>query len=402
MKVLLITARYPFGPAAEAFLSDEVNELIRQGVNLELLPSLRRGQLRPEAAGLSVRRESLAAVSVLLGALLCVFQRPRQVTSMLVALLTDPVHLPKNLLVVPLGLDLGRRVASEQFDHIHGHWLSTSGTLAWIIHRISGVPFSITAHRWDIFARNLIRPKGRDAQFIRFISESGLRAFQELVESPRAPLRVIHLGVRLPGARASARPSRDNEPFRVASVGNLIPVKGHRYLIDAVATLARAGSSISVDLCGEGYLLYELEEQVKKLAVGDRVSFRGQLPRQALLESYARGDYDCVVLPSVDNGGGEHEGIPVSLMEAMSHRVCVVSTRTGGIPELIEDRVSGLLVGDKSGSELAGALRELETHPDLRESLARRGAEQVKERFEVERTVAELVAAIAAVPARGS
>jgi glycosyltransferase involved in cell wall biosynthesis len=84
-------------------------------------------------------------------------------------------------------------------------------------------------------------------------------------------------------------------------------------------------------------------------------------------------DADALVLPSVPTADGRREGIPIVLMEAMSSGLAVVASRMAGIPELVEDRVGGLLVEPGDTAALADALMELARDPDLRDRLGRRG-----------------------------
>lgn len=393
MKVLLVTSRFPFSDSSESFLVDEVEELRQQGIRLEILPMLRPDLRRPGAQGLVVREESLLAPKVVWDALAWAIRHPRRFGRILARICHEPRHAPKNLVVVPLGIAMGRRCATEGFDHIHAHWLSTSGTLAWVINLVSGTPFSITAHRWDIFDRNLIQEKADRASFIRFISQSGKEAFERVAGVERSNLHVIHLGIRTKTHSPVARDVPVGH-LRVASVGSLIPVKGHRYLVDAMSQMIGTGTAVSLDIFGEGDLREQLQQQISAQGLEQVVTLQGHVTRGELLAKYAAGCYDCVVLPSIDSGDGEHEGIPVALMEAMNHGICVVATRTGGIPELITDGESGVLVSDKSSTTLAAALLELARHPPARRALGAAGQRKVLAEFDATSTAGQLIRAM--------
>jgi glycosyltransferase involved in cell wall biosynthesis len=171
-------------------------------------------------------------------------------------------------------------------------------------------------------------------------------------------------------------------PTRLVAVGSLLPVKGQRHLVEAVAQLRDRGVDTSLDIYGDGPLHDELSRQVSDLGLDDRVVLRGVRPRDELAAAYARGDYDVFVMPSVDLGGGEHEGVPVSIMEAMAVGVPVVATDTGGIPELVVDGVTGLLVPQQSPSALADAVARISADRGLALRLGTAGAHHVREEFD--------------------
>jgi len=105
---------------------------------------------------------------------------------------------------------------------------------------------------------------------------------------------------------------------------------------------------------------------------------------------YEKGEVDVVVLPSTDLGDGVHEGIPVSLMEAMSYGIPVISTTTGGIPELLGSE-AGLLVPERDPLALAEAIEHLARDPSLCRRLGESGRRKVREEFSVEKVVDELI-----------
>ncbi|MDQ5828028.1 MAG: glycosyltransferase family 4 protein, partial [Chloroflexota bacterium] len=177
---------------------------------------------------------------------------------------------------------------------------------------------------------------------------------------------------------------------RVVVPANLLEVKGHAYLLKAVRNLKDRGLDLEVDIAGDGPLRQELLGEVEKLELRDRVSFLGLVPHEKLLDRMKLGSWDILVLPSIVTDSGEKEGIPVAIIEAMSCRVPVVSTQTGGIPELFEGVEDALLVPPRDPAALAEAIERLVTNPDLRERLIESGRRQVEDRFAVERVAAEL------------
>ena len=302
--------------------------------------------------------------------------------------------LAKNLAVLPKSVYAAALLQKRGVEHIHAHWGGTTTTMAYAIHRLTGIPFSFTLHRWDIYADNMLKLKVSAATFARCISERGRRDVLAIIGAEFAEkVPVVHMGVALPGA-AVARRSRAVPVLLTPA--NLLPVKGHRYMISACALLKRRGIILEYWIAGEGPLERALKRMAKAEGVADRVRFLGPLPHEKLLRLYEEGAVDLVILPSV-NADGHHEGIPVALMEAMAYGIPVVSTDTGSIPELI-DGGGGVMVAEKNAAALADAVGALLADRGLRARIGRHGRRNVERNFEQSRVAARLCGLMEAAP----
>jgi glycosyltransferase involved in cell wall biosynthesis len=296
------------------------------------------------------------------------------------------------MLVFPKALALAHTARLLKADHIHAHWASTTATAAYVASSMSGIPWSFTAHRWDIQEDNMLKEKVRTASFVRVINKRGLTEIDRIVgyELSRK-VRVIHMGVDTekygPARFGLPNTSNDKTPLIVCPA-NFVPVKGHRYLLDALAQVKLKGLSFKCWFFGAGPLEDALKRQTAELCLTDYVDFRGRLPHPELLELFNSGLVDIVVLPSIVTKDGACEGIPVALMEAMAAGIPVVSTRTGGIPELVEG--AGLLVDPADSTELASAIMELIGNPELRLKLAEAGRSAVQRDFSLSSIVLQL------------
>jgi glycosyltransferase involved in cell wall biosynthesis len=202
---------------------------------------------------------------------------------------------------------------------------------------------------------------------------------------PRARLRVVPNGADPPDDVAERDATRRLRAALGASAfkplwvcaARLEEQKGHEVLIEALAEVKRRGLEFLVALAGEGSRREALERRVAELALGEQVRFLGVLPEIGPLLAAA----DAVVMPS------RWEGLPLTLLEALARARPVLASAVGGIPEVIEDRVSGRLVPPGDVPALADALEWLHRRADLAAALGREGAARVRERFTWERVV---------------
>jgi glycosyltransferase involved in cell wall biosynthesis len=296
--------------------------------------------------------------------------------------------LLKNLLVFPKGLWLARLIRRWEADHIHAHWAGTTATLAMVAARMSSTPWSFTAHRWDILENNALAAKAREASFVRFVSESGkaLAASLKINDIERAT-KVIHMGVPVSQAfqTASASPVR---PVIICPA-NLVPVKGHGYLLEALNILKHRAIVPEVWLAGDGELRPALEMRARQLNIADQVRFLGQVEHERLLDFYRNQRVQIIVLPSLELGKGVHEGIPVALIEAMSYGIPAISTQTGGIPELLQGG-AGIMVPPADSVALANAIERLLMEPAERLRFGQAGMLRIRQSFSITTVIDQL------------
>lgn len=390
MRVLYVTASLPFG-AGEEFIIPELAELMAQGHDVLVVPRSSRGGVIHNDARVLLPvtvAEPLVSWRILLGALRASLHAPSKACRVFKLLFKGrtPGIVFKNLAVYFKGMWLAEVASRWGAQHIHAHWASTTATMAMVASQVSGIPWSFTAHRWDIVEDNLLADKAKHAAFARFISKGGLQMALERRVPPRKA-RLLHMGVQIPPLPKPSGRAVPSRYFRVLCPASFLPVKGHRYLLRA---FARLDPDAELWLAGEGELRRELEGLVAQLGLQQRVRFLGHVPHQSLLRLYAERQVDAVVLASVDLGNGLHEGIPVAVMEAMAYGVPVIGTCTGGIPELLADG-AGLLVPPQDPAALGKAMTRLKSDPAFRQALGQAGRRRVEEQFDVRRVVEQLV-----------
>jgi glycosyltransferase involved in cell wall biosynthesis len=272
---------------------------------------------------------------------------------------------------------LYRLIAAGQFDLVHTHLIHGDlyGTVA---AKLAGVRFVVSSkHGYAEYAHpsRFYRLVGMlDPWVDRAITISD--ALQPLVEQvegvPRGKMTTIHYGMDITDPVAIERPARGGDPeFRVATVGRLVPVKGLDHLLEAMASLAQRGSRAKLLIHGDGVERARLEERARALGLNGRVAFCGwsrDVPR-------ALADADVFVSATLGEGFG------LAILEAMMQELPVVATRVVAIPEIVADEETGLLVPPANPRAIADALFRLESAPDLRARLAKRGRHRAVEQF---------------------
>lgn len=276
-------------------------------------------------------------------------------------------------------------------QHLHAHFAHGATRVAMIASMLTGIPFSFTAHAYDIFTakRSYLKKKIEAAAYVVTCTRSNQEHLQELVAAEtRHKVKLVYHGVDLAKFTPGPARERDTEPL-VLAVGRLVEKKGLPELLRACSVLRRRGCAFRCLILGEGPQRPLLEARVRELGLQATVSLPGALSQEELLGFYRRATVfalPCRVLPN-----GDRDGIPNVLLEAMAVGVPVVATAVSGIPELIEDRDNGLLLKDTDGDQLADALERLLTDAALRRRLAAGGRATVEQRFDAGRAVRALV-----------
>jgi glycosyltransferase involved in cell wall biosynthesis len=282
--------------------------------------------------------------------------------------------------------------------HLHAHFCHGATTVAWLAAMISGRTFSFTAHAKDLYTPSLnpaglLRRKLAAAKFAVTCTEAN-RTFM-LEHAGATPLFRVYHGLNTEFAELMARQvSGSNRPapaqrLRIISVGRQVPKKGFDLLVAACAELARRGITVDATIIGErGDHTDALAATIGRLGLEQRVLLRGPMSQSDLFEALGTANVFC--LPCRVTDDGDRDGIPNVLVEAMATGLPVVTTNVSGIPELVRDGETGLLVEPDEAGSIADALHRLYRDAALRERLGAAGRAVVAERFDGDRLIGEL------------
>jgi glycosyltransferase involved in cell wall biosynthesis len=396
MRIVYLVSLFPCW--SETFIVREIRGLLEAGVDVRIV-SLRHPSetfVQPEARAMLERvvypPRGLRAVRQVLGELVRGGGPVLADTARAIwALRHDAPAAAKTALVAWRTLAIAPRLRAIAPAHLHAHWATYPSTAAMLLSRILEVPFSFTAHAHDIFVNDhLIGDKLARARFGVTISEFNVDWLRRIAPANAgAPLHVIHCGVPLE-AFGFVETGRDRRT--VLSVGRLDEIKGLHHLVDACARLAAEGIDWRCRIVGDGPLRGALAARIRAAGLQDRIELLGALDQAAVRTLVAGAG--VFALPCVVARGGDRDGIPVALMEAMASGLPVVSTRVSGVPELIEDGANGLLVAPGDADGLAAAIARLLADEPLARRLARAARQTVEQGFDARKEAAKLLALI--------
>jgi glycosyltransferase involved in cell wall biosynthesis len=289
------------------------------------------------------------------------------------------------VLAAELPADIGR---------LHAHFLHTPASVARYTAMMTGREWSVSAHAKDIWTTPdwEKREKLASADWAVTCTAIGYRHLTGLASDDRVAL--CYHGLDLNRFPPQPRPERDADgsdpalPVMLLSVGRAVAKKGYDDLLAALALLPKDLAWRLVHI-GGGALAGKLEEQAVRLGLAERIDWRGARPQPEVLAAYRAAD--IFVLAAKIAPDGDRDGLPNVLMEAQSQGLACIATALSGIPELVEDGATGLLVPPADPAALAASLARLIADPASRARLGAAGERRVRRDFDADAAI-ELLA----------
>jgi colanic acid/amylovoran biosynthesis glycosyltransferase len=298
------------------------------------------------------------------------------------------LYLLKSLLLVPRAVDLANRLAAAQITHLHVHWATYPATVAYVVHLISGVSFSISAHAYDIYmVPRMLPAKLRAARFTVTCAKTNAAFLKQLagVEASKKIIVNYH-GVDVSRFVPVAEPKPASDRVRIVSCGQLERYKGMHILIDACAELRQRGTPLECWIVGEGPKKPELQRQIDRLGLSSAVHLTGARPHAEVAELFRNADVFALA-SELGGKSGRRDVIANVIVEAMAAGLPVVASRIPGAEELIDDGVTGYLVRPNRADQLAAAIQRLADHPDQRQQLAHAARRRILQDFDNSKNV---------------
>ena len=387
-RVAFVLKGYP--RLSETFIAQEIRALERRGLEIEIVSLRRPTDVKRHAIHGEITARVLYLPEYLFSEPRRAFRAwrhwrgqaayPRARAAFLADLRRDPSanRIRRFGQALVLARELGADIA-----RIHAHFLHTPASVARYAALLRGLPWSCSAHAKDIWTTPAWekREKLASLDWLTTCTEAGRAHLAALAPSPTKVSLVYH-GLDL--ARFPApepRSARRGTPAVILSVGRAVPKKGLDDVLDALARIPPDHAWRFVHV-GGGPLLAGLKWRAAQLGLGDRVQWLGARDQGELLALYRSAD--IFVLASRMAPDGDRDGLPNVLMEAQSQGLPCISTRFSGIPELIEDGVTGLLAEPGDVQALGTAIVRLLSDDAFAAGLARAGQARIRARFSLD------------------
>jgi glycosyltransferase involved in cell wall biosynthesis len=254
-------------------------------------------------------------------------------------------------------------VAAKRIDVLNAHWLFPQGFVAATIKKISRRKLVITTHGGDVEilkrpdVKRLLGWPLKSADAVTFVSRRNLAMAEQHTTLPSDSWSVMPMGIDLPASLQARERSTTNVLF----LGRLVEIKGVAYLIQAVAQANSEGLSCHLNILGDGPSRQQLTQLVADLHATGSITFCGFIGGRDKDRYLA--DCDIVVIPSITDDQGHEEGLPVTALEAMAYGKVLIATRTGSMPELLEDG-GGILIEQKDAPAICSAIKQIAASPD--------------------------------------
>ncbi|MBB3319056.1 glycosyltransferase involved in cell wall biosynthesis [Rhizobium sp. BK176] len=398
-KILVVLKGYP--RLSETFIAQELLGLEKAGFDLTLI-SMRR----PTDKKRHPVHDEIKARVIYLPEYL--HEEPLRVLKGLIASFGKPgiKALWKRFLK-----DLGRDVSRNRFRRLgqafvlgrewpdnggwlHAHFIHTPASVTEYASILTGVPWTCSAHAKDIWTSPDwdLHEKLGSARWTVTCTRSGYDHMRTLTPRKDAVHLSYHgLDLARFGHFAGARSRRDGgdpaDPVLLLSVGRAVEKKGYETLLRALALLP-PDLNWRFEHIGGGDKLSRLQALARELGVGDRVTWKGALAQEDVLEHYRRADVFALACRIASDG--DRDGLPNVLVEASSQRLPCVSTSVSGVPELLIDGVNGMVVPPEDPAAFAAALAALIGDPTRRMQLGDAAERRVREHFDHQASIDQL------------
>jgi glycosyltransferase involved in cell wall biosynthesis len=291
------------------------------------------------------------------------------------------------------GYLVNRLLAASGVTHLHAHFAHSPTSVAMFTSQLSGLPFSFTAHAKDIYTSDpeQLREKIGLARFVVTCTEYNRRHLFELADGHKTLIHRIYHGIDIELFSNEAQgPRNPVPPYRILTISRLTPKKGLPTIYKALKLLGERQIAFFHTHVGGGEEREKIRALIKDLGLTSVTQLLGTQSHDVVLEQYKNTDLfvlGCEVAPD-----GDRDGIPNVLVESLAMGVPVVVTDISGIPELVENEKTGLLVPPGDPAQLAGAMLRMLTDEQLRNQVAAAGRLRVVKDFDNRRLVQDLAA----------
>lgn len=396
-KIVFVTSHFPFGKS-EVWASNEIHSLLELGNEIIIIPRTGKGKI--------INKDAIKFIpnvidlpffnwSIFIFFIKTILFKPFQFLKFLIEIFKQSnsiIDFIKGIVILPKSLFLAKTLKHSTIDHIHAFSTTSTAVMAHILSTNLKVPWSYTLHSSSVLNSNYKRSflfYSNSASKCRTISKITANDLSNFI-GPSLSKKVasVHLGVNIKNLKNKKSIMEDS--FIILTPAELKEHKGHVYAIESAKKLIDMGvSNFKWYFFGSGPLLNELKNKVKELNLINHCYFPGNIDHKELLNKYENNKVDIVISSSISIID-VFEGIPVSLMEAMSYEIPVIATDCGGTKELVDGQ-SGILVNQKDSEALKNAIYKLINNYDYRSEIGTNGRNKIKQDFDTKKNAKELI-----------
>jgi glycosyltransferase involved in cell wall biosynthesis len=283
-------------------------------------------------------------------------------------------------------LNLNEHETGKRINHLHAHFAHDPTLIAYLVHLITDIPFSFTAHARDLYQvpEKVLLDRIHEAQAVVTCCRANLDYLNRIASSEHSKFSLIYHGVNLNDFRpvSNLDASLDQKYPLILSVGRLVEKKGFQDLLQALFLVKQRGEHFHCSIYGDGPLCKLLQEWIEHHGMTGEVVLMGDCTQQELIAIYQRAT--LFVLTPVPTEDGDRDGIPNVLLEAMAVGLPVVTTSVAGIPELVDHNENGLLYQPHDVEGVSSGIIELLSSAEKRSQFGNAASKKVKEQFDLD------------------
>jgi glycosyltransferase involved in cell wall biosynthesis len=274
--------------------------------------------------------------------------------------------------------------------HFQAHFAHSPTSVALFSSLLSGIPFSFFAHAKDIYTsdQRQLKEKIDMARFVVTCTKYNRNYLSQLAGKSTTPIFCVYHGINLDYFSPKRNNIECKPPYKLLTVARMTEKKGLENVYHALAILRDKKIKFTHTLIGEGDDNDKVLKLIKKLELEKVTELFGTLTHEDVINHYA--DADLFVLGCQIARNGDRDGIPNVMAESMAMNLPVVATNVSGIPEFLEDRVSGMMVPQKDPKALARAMEAVLTDDDLRKQMTLEARKRITREFNNQKLIKDL------------
>ena len=340
-----------FPVKSETFLQREIECVRKEAIDLTLF-SLWGGKSRYK--GIAIKRFNRVFVLLLpLMILATALRRPllfcKAVKSIFSTKPKSFLNIGENIVGLAFALSHVHYFRRESYDLIHATWATMPAAGALVLSKLTGIPFSMGAHAYDIFkdeGDSFLKNKLKNSRFVHTSSDNAARRLNEFEESGEK-IQVIRRG--LPEIPDFEERNTNTDIFKIISIGRFVEKKGFLRQIEIYKRLKDRGIQFKANIIGEGALRRSMEEKIKDLSLEDKLELLPWMPYSELEKVH--NEADLLLFTGIVAKDGDRDGLPNVIPEVMAKRIPVISSCVSAIPEIIVSNVNGILIEDYDNTD---------------------------------------------------